>query len=103
MLSWQYMEIYLHVFQLTFEHIQLKVICDDVSNLIHHDMDIVTFPFVYLELCLPMVRYLASTACHTQNSVLVPRGYWKKKKLSDCLWKGALRASHQYLEYVFVW
>ena len=79
MLSWQYMEIYLHVFQLTFEHIQLKVICDDVSNLIHHDMDIVTFPFVYLELCLPMVRYLASTACHTQNSVLVPRGYWKKK------------------------
>lgn len=42
-----YIYIYIHVFQLTFEHIQLKVICD-VSNLIHHDMDIVTFPFVYL-------------------------------------------------------
>ena len=34
--------------QLTFEHIQLKVICDDVCNLIHHDVDIVAFPFVYL-------------------------------------------------------
>ena len=65
----------IHVFQLNFEYIQLKVIYDDVSNLIHLDMNVVTFPFVYLYLPIFTVRYLASTTCHTLNSVLVPCDY----------------------------
>ena len=111
---------YIHVFQLNFEYIQLKVIYDDVSNLIHLDMNVVTFPFVYLYLPIFTVIYLASTTCHTLNSVLVPCDYWKKQTvfqkwlcmhpirvlsmfLFDCLlsvsplWPGVCFSLHQLL------
>lgn len=34
----EYAQLTIHVFQFIFKHIQLKVIYDDVSNLIHGDV-----------------------------------------------------------------
>ena len=85
---------YIHVFQLTFEHIQLKVICDGISI----DNSNLSFCLLVTSHSSGKIPGFHHLSCIEFSACPM----WLLKKLSECLPKGAVHAFHQYLEYVFV-